>query len=77
MRFYHEFRKSRVKERDHANSGAVTILVENTQIAEKGAVLARWETTDAGRYGRILNLVLEIKLPKQEKKDLVALMRQL
>jgi hypothetical protein len=30
------------KERDHANAGAVTILVENTQIAEKGGRHPCW-----------------------------------
>jgi hypothetical protein len=35
MPFYHGFRKKSRKDRDHANAGAVRILVENTQIAEK------------------------------------------
>jgi hypothetical protein len=34
--------KSR-KERDHANAGAVTILVENTQIAEKSGRHPCWQ----------------------------------
>jgi hypothetical protein len=42
MRFYHGFRKKSRKERDHANAGVVTILVENTQIAEKGGRHPCW-----------------------------------
>jgi hypothetical protein len=42
MRFYHGFRKKSRKERDHANAGAVRILVENTQIAEKGGRHPCW-----------------------------------